>query len=1643
MKETKNKSRHMANHESVPVTSAATTSRLKDFRSLLKRSVLLTKAENLLLDTIPDILLDRILTKNFNGNMAFAERVMFNKYHEIDKLDIPALEQKKQNIKNLDKATMEIRSYLSQDKKVLFLTDNDNDGSMAQSVFLEFFHALPEHLKHNVQRAYAQPIGTSRGLNKENIDVLFDYLGWRYDDVLVVTADIGINNGLEQKRILESYKNVRLVVTDHHLPVKGHVVEENKNTVIFNPQYAPTDYFKKKNISGANTLSVLLKNVLQTWKEEDEYFDPVGLSQALKNMNEISSWSNLLDYVEADVADMPLRPYTIEKALSLRALLNVSNSMGPLVTLDWTEKEWNDFAVDVPGFDINILKKAVNEVKNLNLVAQKLLAFENKFTSSTSLTEKSFYDLLAETLSEDGDFFDSPNPNYIAQLRPHIFRFAAIDNKFVFLDLLKDQMVLLYEDLRKVEKNLTTELRKFDLLDQIRNEHSAFVYPKSPALTRLLSRKLLGKIYNEENNGFYVIMDKTSSGEFSGSLRSLFPMSDVLPDEDKARLENDLGVNIEILGHAKAAGFKVIARPGSVVTPGTIQALNDFIGNRIGELKMLEKDLSLPFLSIDFGSLSLVQKINTAVKAHLSNMNGLPVVLKLGQSGKTNVWITDSETAKQVNLSELVKNKKYGYQPIQASFDGSSFIIPVEQLRSIVESKYNLVAKMSYMDDGVFIAHEVGDPKLIKNMIDFKGDRSDQRDLIGYYWDTYRESNFIPLSRDDIKSVPYFRYNSYGESEFDHFEQLIIGILDRTERDVLAVIDTEGTGLGQAPKCFNIGGTNIRIKDHSGFVLSEDDFNQRMYRDEAGQSFLVQEDDIKNLEIDQDEIKNLDAASIAKVWKIYKGNESGGSEHEKEIFLKQKPDSTLKLINYTRKGTEVFCNRSIEGVAFSYLIRDDDFAITPELENLTGISHDMAQRFGTTTSDVDDQLVDFYKTMKNSNGQPAKVIFSAHNLPYDKGVIASNFSKLNDLMEEEVLCDTAKLARKAKLAYDATPVSSLEKVPGIPAKVYFYDSPFSSYSLTTFLDRAQRGRGGVYPDTSGRYLLRFNAEDETLSFIDKQEINEILIDSSPEELVSRKKTGEMPSNAVKYSVERLSSRAMIRNIILHDYTKPTRATLSADESVFEKALEAFQDQYHFDNSLEENVRFFQISRHNKNDLLTKDMLLSVGMRFLDLNKSTQAKFHDGWIYEKVLSFYEPAINEGKISQDVIHQINYYTDLPRKKIEKVFQDTINFKKKFGLTSALVHEQHNNIRQHSVDGHGLSDTAIESVLANLLAMMTYYNPYNHSSDEAVNAIIETNMKASMQQLLVKAEHQDLAAVDSFSMKQMKSFDREIKTKLVERAQNLFDGGGFENGQPKHIRFKLKADTLPPGSGIYGIAKKPLTPEELKESAEKLEFILLNEQLRTASTLARNISVDYGEKMRAIAAANDQKSQEYKNSLMTLFDKIEFQRKEKTIKALSEMMADAFQGIRPRITSSLASEIRKNPELIMTVAALQVTHHEIDKRLGKPFFLSPETAEIVSDFINDLTSIVDDPAEAQSKFGGKMKNKNILTEYIPSYNGSPVRDENFLPDLDIRRDEPLKFILNQAGPKFLGEYIRLQDPNLEMESETEKDVSPRFGM
>lgn len=1607
---------HFKNMAKVPVQNipaAAKPNRIKEFRSLIKRAVLLNPSETALFDTIPDILLERILEKNFNDNLALAERVLLNKYHEIDKLDRPNLDQKKRNIKHLDAACQKVLAYLMEGKKILFLTDNDNDGSMAQAVFLEFFNALPKEVQANVQRAYAQPIGAARGLNIENVDVLMDFHGWAHDEnVLVVTADIGINNRLEQEKILAAYPNLELVVTDHHLPVPEHVVQANARTVVFNPQYQPTDFFKHKNISGADTLAVLLKEVLTSWRSLDPQFKPADYDRVLGNISEIATWSNLLDYVEADIVDMPLRPYTIKKALDLRSLMNVSNSMGPLVTLDWTDSDWQQLSQEAPELDIEMLKERVNEVKGLNLFAQKLLSFYSIYGSMSVFNPKDFYALLAEVVDDEDSLFETPNPNYIAQLRPHIFRVSAIDNKYVFFDMLKDQMVNVYEDLRRIEKEIVRHLQKADLLVSIKHSNSTTVFPKSAHLTRIFSRKLLNKIYNEENNGFYLTLDKNTAAEYSGSMRALYPIQEILADKEV--LEDQLGVNIEVLGHSKAAGFKIIPRPGTSITNGLLKKLNSEISSRIEGLKLQEKKQLLPFLSIDFASVKLVQEINTAVKGHLSNMNSLPCVLRLGNYGASTVSVTDPKTSKQLDLAEVVKTRKYGYQAIQTDFSGNAFVIPVEQIRSLVAEKFKPVVKMSYMDDGVFIAHQVVDPKSMKNLVEFKGDRTEQESLIGYYESEYRDSNFIPLGREDFQNLPYFRYNTYGQSEFEHWEQLVISILDETERDVFAVIDTEGTGLGQAPKCFNIGGTNIRIKDASGFVMDEDEFDHRVYRDGSGQAYLLSEESTAQL-------TTVDTSTEGG-WRLFKTNTHGGTSHEQEFVLTEKPTSAIKLTNYSRKGGEVFCNRTLEGFAFAFIVKDKDFKVTKEFENLTGISQSMVDRQGMETAQVDERLTEYFQELTTADGEPAKVIFSAHNLPYDKGILSANFVKFNEFVDEHVLCDSALLARAAKLAYDDTPVASFENVSAIPAasKVYFYDSPYSSYSLSTFLERVIKGKGGVYPDTTGRYLLRYNSVTEEMSFIDKKEMNEVLLEDSAETLSAKKVVSSIPKNAVKYSVQSLSMRAMIRNIILHDYQKPQLVGLTQEEMPFEAALNAFQDQFHFDNTLDENIRFFLASRHNTNEQLTREMLFEVGQRFLELNKDTQAKFHDGWIYHKVLSLYEPAINEGKVPQDALNQVNYYTDLPRKKIEKVLSDTIKFKKKFGVAHALVHEQHNNIRQRSVDGQGLSDTAYESVLPTMLAMMKFYNPYTQSSPEAVSAIIETNLKGAMLQLIVKKEHQDMAAVDSFSMKQMTAFDRENNTSLVSRAQDWMKAGGWD-GKDTPIRFKLGGDVLPPGSGVYGVPKRALTEEEIAQASEKLSFILINEQIRTAAALSRSITVEHGERLRNMASHNDELALQYRNDLMKLFTRVEFQRKEATIKKLSQVMDAAFQGKDPSFTDTVIKEIRKNPELLATAAALQATHHMIERRLGRPSFLSATTAQKVSTFLDTLNELVHaDDAVSVGK-GGKRSAVAKSKKVVDEFDGSPVRNLMFLPDLDIRRDEPMKFILEKIGPRFLSRYMR----------------------
>ena len=1583
-----------------------------EFTKILRRSLFLDAKENALFDQIPDTVLEGIFQHNFNGNLKLAERILLNRYSEVDRVDRTRLEQEKQNIANLQKCSKQIAEAIKNNRPVLFITDNDNDGSLAQAILIEFVKALPEELRSLIHIEYAQPIGASRGLTREVVDKAMENRRWGDDqDVLIVTADNGINNQVEVERIRAVYRNANLIITDHHLPMEDKVVQENSKVTIFNPKFKPTAYFQKKNISGANTLGVLLKDsfskILQNLEQDAPEQHQV---LALANMDEIGSWANLLDYANADIADMPVRPYIIEQALKLRPLLNVSNSMSNLVTGNFSADLIAEVALasvgtgqNQEGLTAEWIKEKLDTIKTLNVVSRKLLNLYHTYGhQQNSYTEKDFYNFLAEEMQNPNDAYGSANPNYIEQLRPMIFNLAAIDNKDSFLARIADSMMEVFRELRSQEQSILRSLREVGLLRDETKANSSIMYPIDDNVTRIFNRKLLGKAYNRENNGFSLILSDFNHAEAKGSMRSLYSISELL--EDKSEIEDQLGISVEFQGHEQAAGFFIVSKDGSPLTEQKIADFNTWMDDRVGEMKLAEKLNQMPTMEVDFASVGLVTKINAAIKANLAGMWGIPTILRFSPDRENGVWITDNETTEQVNLSDLVQRKQYGYQAIKTDFHGSAIVVPIELLRAIVESNYTKALRLSYMDEGVFMGSQVVIPDQMAQVLPLKGGRQDQEALVEYYEKTFKYSNFIDLDRKAFESSPYFRFNQYGESEFNLWEGLIIEMLDQSDSDILAVIDTEGTGLGKAPKCFNIGGTNIQIDPKSGSRMSEAQFDKHYFRSDDGKEFLLTAKQLADVS------RHAGDETQAGVV-LYKASlENNSTEtHERLIYSGRSKDLML-LTNMKQEGDEVVFNRSIKGSAFSFIIKNQDFAITKEFEDLTGIGNWMVDRLGRTASHVDNELVKYYEGLTNAQGEPARIIFQAHNMPYDRGVMAANFQHFNRLLKENLTSDTAKIARAEKLAYDDTPVSSFEGINGLPARAYFYDSPYSDYSLSTFLARTLKGKGGVFADIRAKLLLRYNPETERFSIIDREFNREVLIDATPETLMERKIQGQLPNNAIKYSVESLSSRAMIRNILLFNRPRAEKLALNEDEMPYQAALELFQENYHFDSTIQKNVENFRDSLVVRNDpAVFEDLdIVEFAERFLALNSALQARFHDGWIYEKVLRVFEPNPKNKRIPADIIEQINYLTDLPSKKVKQVLKNVNAFMDHFGIQHPLVHEQHNNIRQTSEDGQGLSDTAYEVVLPQLLARMKLYNSYSQSLKSAASELIHMNVRGSMVQTMMGDDFKNELASDSYSVSQMMAFHRHGKTDLIQRAQSLInEGERNEEGELKEIKFKLSTNVLPPGSGIYAKPYEHVAREQILKDSEMLEFILINEQIKTASR---------DEHVLNVAKANDALSIEYRKNLLTRYERIEFSRRDTQLEKLLDVVKDAFEGNNPKIPPSL----NVTNEILEYAVVMVESFREICEKTG-----GNEDYSAVDRMIESLR------IRAEKNNGldiGDMDEEKI-------YSPDEVRQLNFLPSLDVERREPLKFAMKHQG---IGYFFTHVKNKIDEEAEAENVIS-----
>lgn len=1548
---------------------------LEKFKKTLEKSLVLDLDEKLLFEKIPDNHWEMIFERNFNGDFKLAERILLNDFDSVESIDGKRLDKEKQKIHNLKKSTEMFVNFVGDKNKVVFITDNDNDGSLSQAGIIEFMKCLSTSQKEHIYVEYAQAIkgNKNRGFTVDLVDLFAEKNNLKKDEkFLIVSADNGINSLDEQKKIQAKYPNAHILVTDHHMPSPTDVVKENKNTLIFNPKYKPTKFFEKRNISGANTAIVLLKNIVKELNPEYAVENAVEF----KNMDEISRIANMLDYVDTDIVDKPLRNYIIEKAGKIGTLLNVNNSLNKIITGELNATVIESLTSNIETLDIKKVKEQVENIHRQNIFASKLLKMhKNHIIDSEKYDVEKFFDLLALELENTGEAFGGINPNYIEQLRPLIYNYSSIDNKNVFENQLNETMLKVFEEIRSSERKLFEEIRKGRVMHSEKLDNSTILYPIDDNITKVFNRKFLGKAYNEENNGFLMILDNIEKSRVSGSFRSIYRIQEIL--ENKAELESKFDIEIDFQGHDKAAGFFITSTKEKEITPAIITEVNKFINGRIDELKLAEQSSNFNYIVSDLDSLTLIDKINQKVKGNLSNMVSISPLLKFNN----NTYLTDARSSEQFSLQQLVNKKKYGYVTVKLNFRDDAIILPTELLRKVVDNNFKDYLKVSYMDNGVFMATNVLDVEKVKNTVKVTRGNEEKEELLNYFKDRFLNNNHeVNLTYEMMRDIPYFKNNSFGDMEFTRFENLVIRIIETMDADVFAIVDTEGTGLGKAPKCLNLGSLNLEVDKESGVEMSLDDFKKAYFKTLHGKRYVLDEKS-------QGELIELTVSQV----------ESLSFEDRKMLLIKDEDDSyymhnpsnpklqnkfTTMMNNYKQDGDKVRFNRRLKASMYSYLINDTDFKLPQEIIALTGISNRMLNAAGKRTHVVDEEFT------KKFEGK--KVIFQAHNLPYDLGVVEANMPKLFEKMENSILSDSAIFARQMKLAYDKVDVATIADLN----TVHFYNSEFSDMSLKAFLTK---GENGVFPDRTGNTLLKLS--DGNGSIIDRKSNNEYSLQLNTEELLESMVTKDLPNNGVKYSVEQLSLHETIRNVLLSkEAFNIKKIDVPSNLHHLDSEMQYLMENYHFDSTIEDNIGHFveYIGFDNEKIYADKENIAILLKEFLNENKAIQTKFADSWMYKKVLTLHDPL--KGKITDDLIDILSYQTDLPSEKVKIILQDSLDYKEKFGLDHTLVHEVHNNI---VYDKDGLADVVVEAVLTLKRLADTNYNSYTHDSEFAVKLFVSNALKTTTAH--IRRKMKDLA-LDSYSAKQARGYKRKNKSKFVDQVNKK---------SMDLIKFKLQIDILPSDTSVYAIPKKELTVEDIDNLSEKLTFVLKNEQLMNSLKTSK-VSPQGKEALKLMLERNIPKCKEFKAEIMESLETVYFDRKDSDMKKITEMLYDACLSKSIAKTPNFTLEEQDKTILMGVLGQFE----EAFKNLNIPCNRLAAEAFVMSlSYADPFDPEYDDEV------------KFIAANTVFDENG--LRDKDFLPNVNIVRRSVMNWALKYAPEAIYSTLDKDISINLELEN------------
>jgi hypothetical protein len=259
------------------------------------------------------------------------------------------------------------------------------------------------------------------------------------------------------------------------------------------------------------------------------------------------------------------------------------------------------------------------------------------------------------------------------------------------------------------------------------------------------------------------------------------------------------------------------------------------------------------------------------------------------------------------------------------------------------------------------------------------------------------------------------------------------------------------------------------------------------------------------------------------------------------------------------------------------LLKDYGNPTSFAIDNLTGLPSDFRNKHGIDISTADKLLHDLYKD--------EKILFWAHNLLYDYGVVGSNLSLFFDILNKSLLGDTAKIAREFKLAVSPTDLVSTVKFIGNGDSIHtikgLSTSETDKFNLFKFLSNLTENSS--FTNNNNNITLKFISINDTLKLVysDVEKYSDVIIsdaDSIEYNIVST-------ASDKKYSISEMLKMHLAKKIAFEISPLPSdQIDIDYLSSSILPLSDIIKNKFIFNNdfNISDNISFFIQS--NLNDI---------------------------------------------------------------------------------------------------------------------------------------------------------------------------------------------------------------------------------------------------------------------------------------------------------------------------------------------------------------------------------------------------------------------------------------------------------------------------